>query len=129
MGLRRTVDIFASLSHPLVALGAWFGSSTWIIDWLCIVPGYGLNQLTFSQKPPITYFTFICTDIYLHLSVLCPSFADPQITNFVSKRTAFFCRYPLCQRVNTFFSLHLHNSILTPGNTDNACAAIQVCVN
>ena len=89
MGLRRTVGIFASLSHPFVATQCMLSSSTWILHWLCNIPGYGINELGLSQKPQITFFTFICTDIYLHLCVLCPRFANLQITNLVSKRTHF----------------------------------------
>lgn len=84
----------------------------------------------FPRNLKLLFHFYMYRHLFGPVCILSPSFANLQITNFVSKRTIFFSyRYPLCQRVNKVFCLHLHNLILTPGKADNAGAAVQVSLN
>lgn len=96
MGLMRIVGIFASPKPPLGCysehgLAPQYGSETGFAVFLEMEL---INWLSPRNSNYLFHF-YIYRHLFAPVCILCPSFANLQITNFASKRTTFFCRYPL----------------------------------
>lgn len=128
MGLMRRVYF----CFPKTPLGCWYSVLGNLDHRLaCNVPGDGIHELALSQKPQITCFTFIFTNIYLHLCVFYALVLQIcKLLTLSAEGPLFFWQISsLPESKQASLSLCLHNSILTPGYADNACAALQVSPN